>query len=252
MHPFPLAVIVILSAVYATSLPDDLTNTYSDFRVGWRPVEIDAIANADGSQAFDQQPASYAPSSSSSQFDSNLLLKDTVNPPAGPNNQLTPKNPAKSDIALGSQPPPDQNNNPAASMAQQASQNPSNPNDPSKSISSSPALPSPDSTVDPSLLWDTYQNGLSDQSEKANSIDLVTLEPIDSTECPATPLAPPSKFRARGDGASCAVRTRKTICPQDIYTLCCEEPGDFFILWWPKRCQKCEPPSFWKHSAGQK
>ena len=33
---------------------------------------------------------------------------------------------------------------------------------------------------------------------------------------------------------------RKKICPHDIITLFCEEEGDFFFAWFPKKCKKCK------------
>lgn len=232
---------ITLSITYAVSL--DFTSFHGDLSSG-EEGPVDAVVGAtttatDGSQVLAEQPPPYIPPPIPSVGSDHLgdLSKDAINKQANPNSQqssFTPQDPEMA-LVLGSPTGP--------------STSPMNP----QPISSIPlsSYPSSDFDVDPSLSWSSYKDGQSSGSaESIKSADWITQH-----SC-RPQAAPNSKFRARGESCTAPQQKedaperegvppkqddrRRKICPQDIITLCCEEKGDFFFVWFPKKCKKCE------------
>lgn len=241
---------ITLSTTCAVSL--DFTSFHSDLSSGEGPV--DAVLSAtttamDGSEVLAEQSPPYIlppiPSVGSDHLDD--LSKDTIKQ-ANPNSQQSSFTSQDSEVALVLPGP----SSPSTS--------PMNPQPVTSILLSS--NPSPNFDVDPSLSWSSYKDDQSPgNAETLKSADWATQHSCHSQ------AAPIRKFRARGE--SCTIPPqisvpkqesvpeqesipkqesvppkhddrRKKICPQDIITLCCEEKGDFFFVWFPKKCKKCE------------
>lgn len=256
---------ITISITYAVSL--GFTSFQGDLLSG-EEGPVDAVLGAtttvtDGSQVLAEQSAPYIPPPIPS-FGSDLLgdlPKDTIIQ-ADPNSHQTSFTPQDPEIALILPSPTG------------TSASPINPQpDTSTPLSS---YSSPGFDVGPPLSWSSYKDekssGSAGSAERIKSGDWTTQQSCHPQ------VAPISKFRARGE--SCAAPPqqlsvpeqeenvpkqendvspereseppkqesvpprqdgrRKKICPQDIITLCCEERGDFFFVWFPKKCKKCE------------
>lgn len=236
--------------IYAASL--DFNSFHTDLSSGEGPV--DAVAGAmttviDGSQVLAEQPPPYIlppiPSVGSDPLAD--LSKETIKQ-ANPNIQLSSFDLQDPEMALI---PPGPTGPPISSMSPQLE---------SSTLSSSNPSPS-NVDVDPLLSWSAYKDDQSSGSAESSESDDLT------TQRGCQPQAAPnSKFRARQESCSAPNQEsvpeqenvpkqesapkpeivptqedrRKKICPHDIITLCCEEKGDFFFLWFPKKCKKCE------------
>lgn len=233
---------ITLSITYAVSL--DFTSFHGDLSSG-EEGPVDAVVGAtttatDGSQVLAEQPPPYIPPPIPSVGSDHLgdLSKDAINKQANPNSQQSSFTPQDREMALDLPSP----TGPSTS--------PMNP----QPISSIPlsSYPSSDFDVDPSLSWSSYKDGQSSGSaESIKSADWITQH-----SCRPQAAPPNSKFRARGESCTAPQQKedapergsvppkqddrRKKICSQDIITLCCEEKGDFFFVWFPKKCKKCE------------
>lgn len=242
--------------IYAASL--DLNSFHSDLSSGEGPV--DAVTGAittviDGSQVLAEQPPPYIPPQIPSVGSDPLadLSKETIKQ-ANLNLQISSFDLQDPEMALI---PPGPTGPLISSM---------NPQPESSTISSSNPSPS-NVDVDPLLSWSAYKGDQSSGSaETTKSDDLTTQHGCQPQ------AAPKSKFRARQESCSAPKQEnfpeqenvpkqenvpeqenvpqqeivpkqedrRKKICPHDIITLCCEEKGDFFFAWFPKKCKKCE------------
>lgn len=252
MHfAYQLALIPITpSIIYAASL--DFTSFRSDLSLGEGPV--DAVPGAmttviDGSQMLAEQPPPYIPPPISSVGSDHLgdLSKETIKQ-ANPNIQQSSFNPQ--DPEMGLIPP-----GPISPLI-----SPMNPQ-PESSIPSSSNSSPPKVDLDPLLSWsENKDDQISGSARTSESDDFATQHGCQPQ------AAPNRKFRARQESCSAHEQEtvpgqenvprqenvpnqeivpklddrRKKICPHDIETLCCEEKGDFFFAWFPKKCKKCE------------
>lgn len=253
---------ITLSVTYAVSL--DYTSFHGDLSSA-EEGPVDAVVGAttmtatDGSQVLAEQPPSYIPPPIPSVGSDHLgdQSKDTINKQANPNSQQSSFTPEDLELALVLPSP----TGPSTS--------PMNP----QPVSSIPlsSYPSSDFNVDPSLSWSSYKDDQSSGSaESIKPADWITQH-----SCQPQAAPPNSKFRARGESCTAPQQIgvpeqesippkqedaperesvppkqesvppklddrRRKICPQDIITLCCEEKGDFFFVWFPKKCKKCE------------
>lgn len=230
--------------IYAAIL--DFNSFHSNLSSGEGPV--DAVTGAittvtDGSQVLAEQPPAYIPPpipsvGSDPQVD---LSKETIKQ-ANSNFQLSSFDLQDLEMTLI---PPDPTSPLISSM---------NPQPESSTISSS--NPSPSNVgVDPWSSWPAYKDDQSLGSAKTTTSDDWT------TQHGCQPhVASKSNFRARQESCKAPKQEddleqenvpkqeivpyqedrRKKICPYDIITLCCEEKGDLFFLWFPKKCKKCE------------
>lgn len=257
---------ITLSITYAVSL--DFTSFHGDLSSG-EEEPVDAVLGAtttvtDGSQLLAELSPPYIPPPIPSVGSDHLgdLSKDAIKQ-ANPNSQQPSFTPQDPEMALVLPSPTGPSTVPMNPL-------------PVTSIPLS-SYPSPDFDVDPSLSWSSYKDDQSSGSaESIKSADWT----IQHSCHPQA--APNSKFRARGESCTAPQQIsvpeqesvpkqenvparesvppkqesappkqddrRKKICPQDIITLCCEEKGDFFFVWFPKKCKKCE----WKGGWGQR
>lgn len=262
-----LAIISIaLSITYAVSL--GFTSFHRDLSSG-EEGPVDAVLGAttavtDGSQVLPEQSPPYTPPPIPSVGSDHLsdLSKDTIKQ-ASPNIQQASFTPQDPEMALVLPNP----TGPSAS--------PMNPQ-PATSIPIS-SYPSPDFDVNPSLSWSSYKDdqslGTADWTTK-DSCHLQVVAPNPNSRLrargesctapqqiivPEQESVPPKqeqdvpergeeRFSPKQDSVPPRQESvppkqdhrRKKICPQDIIALCCEEKGDFFSLWFPKKCKKCE------------
>lgn len=239
---------ITLSITYAVTL--GFTSFHSGLSSG-EEGPVDAVLGAtttvtDGSQVLAEQSPPYIPPPIPSAGSDHLgdLSKDAIKQ-ASPNSEqpsFTPQDPEMALVLPNPQP-----------------------------VTSIPlsSYPSPDFDVDPSLSWSSYKDDQSSGgAESIKSADWTTQHSCHPQ------AAPNSRFRARGESCTAPQQIsvpeqesvpkqendperesvppkqdsvppkqddrRKKICPQDIITLCCEEKGDFFFVWFPKKCKKCE------------
>lgn len=251
---------ITLSITYAVSLD------FASFQGGLFSAEegpVDAVLGAtttvtDGSQVLAEQSPPYIPPPIPS-FESDHigdLSKDPIKQ-ADPNSQQPSFTPQDRELAL---------------ILPSPTGTSASPMNPQPDISTPPSsYPSPGFDVGPPLSWSSYKDDQSSGSaESIKSGDWTTQQSCYSR------VAPNSKFRARGESCAAPQKLsvpeqeesvpkqendvpeqesvppkqesvpprqddrRKKICPQDIITLCCEERGDFFFVWFPKKCKKCK------------
>lgn len=264
-----LAIISIaLSITYAVSL--DFTSFHGDLSSG-EEGPVDAVLGAtttvtDGSQVLAEQSLPNIPPPIPSVGSDHLddLSKDTIKQ-ANPNSQQPSFTPQGLEMALVLPSP----TGPSTS--------PMNPQ-PVTSIPLS-SYSSTDFDVDPSLSWSSYKDGQSSgAAESIKSADWTTKHSChpqvapnsrfrargESCTAPQQIIVPEQESgppkqeqnvpeeRERVPAKQDSVpprqesvppkqdHRRRKICPQDIITLCCEEKGDFFFVWFPKKCKKCE------------
>lgn len=232
------------SIIHAASL--DFTSFNGD--LSSREASVDAVPDVmtrviDGSLVLAEQPPPYIPPPIRTVGSDHLgdLSKDMIKQ-ANPNSRQSSLNPQDPEMALiipGSSVPL------ISSMIPQPES--------SIRLSSNPFPANVD--VDASLSWSAYKDDQSSGSaETSKSVDLAT-----QVGC-GTQAAPNNKFRTRQE--SCPVPKkesvpeqqsvpeqegvprrsdrRKRVCPPEAKTFCCEEQGDFWTLWFPKKCKRCE------------
>lgn len=266
MHfAFHLAIISItLSITHVVSL--DSTSFQGDLFSG-EEGPVDAVLGAtttvtDGSQVLAEKSPPYIPPPIASFGSDHLgdLSKDTIKQ-ADPNSQEPSFTPQDLELALIIPSPTG------------TSASPINPQpDTSTTLSS---YPSPGFDVGPPLSWSSSKD---DQS--SGSAESIKPGDWSTQQGCHPQVAPNSRFRARrGESCAAPPQQlsvpgqeesvpkqendapeperesippkqesvpprqdarRKKICPKDIITLCCEERGDFFFVWFPKKCKKCE------------
>lgn len=269
-----LAIISIaLSITYAVSL--DFTSFHGDLSSGEEgPLDAGLGATTtvtDGSQVLAEQSPPYIPPPIPSVGSDHLgdLFKDTIKQ-ANPNSQQPSFTPQDPEMALVLPSP----TGPSTS--------PMNPQ-PVTSIPLS-SYPSPDFDVDPSLSWSSYKDDQSlGTAESIKSADWTTkhschpqvapnsrfrargesctapqqiiipeqesVPPKPEKNVPERERVPPKQDSVPPRQESVPPKQnhrRKKICPQDIIALCCEEKGDFFFVWFPKKCKRCE----WEGGVG--
>ena len=267
-----LAIMGVLSTANIIPFLDDLSQASTSFLIDNQPP----------GQPVDQGtlPFAGAPEIPNDQLNQGDALSPTTLPePGDPFNVIYPANKAGvNNVPAATQNTPDSNNSllPPNHQESNPSFDPSNP-----FISNANQAPDSLSGSDPFLAdsntpLNSVANILTGHSEKTKSLELGTHELILGTDCSTKGFTQSRKLRARQEcklkeedempgevpaqpptaptptpvtveepveSSPAPKKGRGRICPIDYKTLCCELVGEFFILWWPKKCHKCE-----KHS----